>query len=494
MIPGLLESRPDMARVVIIGGGIAGLTTALVLGRDGHDVTLCERDPARPPAIADAAFSAWPRRGVAQFFHPHSFLGRARELLESRLPDVYEQLLAAGARVIDFSAKLPTSERVPGDERMKTLACRRAVLEWMLRRAVEREVRVRLVSGVDVEGLSVARSATCEPRITGVRTAGHGVLDADLVVDAGGRRSGLARWLASDAGVALFEEARDCETIYYSRHYVLRPGAERPEGSWLLGPGAELGFMRFSLDEGDSGTFALTICACPSEGRLRALRHEPVWFAVAQAFPGFSAWLDRATPVTGVLPMGSLRNVLRRFVVDGRPLVTGVVAMGDAICHTNPQHAWGASLAIHHACAVGDALAEHAADPDALALAYHAAIGDDTERRFRSSAAEDQARRRWNEGEAIDPRSPNAAPGLFVRHVVYPASFADPGVFRAVARRINLIDPPDALERDRALHERAIAGYARLYPDGPTWTLKRGDVMARVARAEAALSDVERAS
>ena len=41
-----------MPALIVIGGGIAGLSTAMLLARDGHHVTVLERDPAPPPAAA----------------------------------------------------------------------------------------------------------------------------------------------------------------------------------------------------------------------------------------------------------------------------------------------------------------------------------------------------------------------------------------------------------------------------------------------------------
>jgi uncharacterized protein with NAD-binding domain and iron-sulfur cluster len=39
-----------MAPIVMVGGGIAALTTAMLLADDGHAVTVLERDPADPAA------------------------------------------------------------------------------------------------------------------------------------------------------------------------------------------------------------------------------------------------------------------------------------------------------------------------------------------------------------------------------------------------------------------------------------------------------------
>jgi hypothetical protein len=44
---------------------------------------------------------------------------------------------------------------------------------------------------------------------------------------------------------------------------------------------------------------------------------------------------------------------------------------------------------------------------------------------------------------------------LFLRMTVYPAAGQDPELFRAVARRVNLLDPPDALQQDETLIARA---------------------------------------
>ena len=86
-----------MARIVVIGGGVGGLTSGMLLARDGHDVTVLERDAASPPETADGAWNGWDRRGVYQFRMVHLFAPRFRALLESELPDVVAEAEALGA-------------------------------------------------------------------------------------------------------------------------------------------------------------------------------------------------------------------------------------------------------------------------------------------------------------------------------------------------------------------------------------------------------------
>ena len=55
-----------MAQIIVLGAGLNGLSTAMLLARDGHEVTVVERDPAGPvPAVE--AWDTWDRRGVNQF-------------------------------------------------------------------------------------------------------------------------------------------------------------------------------------------------------------------------------------------------------------------------------------------------------------------------------------------------------------------------------------------------------------------------------------------
>ncbi len=39
-----------MPDIVVMGGGLCGMASALLLARDGHTVTVLERDPEPPPS------------------------------------------------------------------------------------------------------------------------------------------------------------------------------------------------------------------------------------------------------------------------------------------------------------------------------------------------------------------------------------------------------------------------------------------------------------
>ncbi len=57
----LRSAQGRQTRILILGAGLSGLCAAMLVAREGYQVTVLERDPAVPPLPerADAAWEAW---------------------------------------------------------------------------------------------------------------------------------------------------------------------------------------------------------------------------------------------------------------------------------------------------------------------------------------------------------------------------------------------------------------------------------------------------
>ncbi|MFD0489401.1 NAD(P)-binding protein [Saccharopolyspora spinosporotrichia] len=135
------------ARIAVVGGSVAGLSSAILLARRGFEVDLYERDTPPPDDLDDV--QQWNRPGAPQTQHPHVFLGLFRKLLRQNLPDVHEDMLAGGVEELPFSC--PLAATAPGDEDLLMMAARRTTLEWALHRARGRESRIRYCPGASVQ-------------------------------------------------------------------------------------------------------------------------------------------------------------------------------------------------------------------------------------------------------------------------------------------------------------------------------------------------------
>jgi 2-polyprenyl-6-methoxyphenol hydroxylase-like FAD-dependent oxidoreductase len=459
-------------RVVIAGAGIAGLAGALALAGDGHAVTVIERDATPMPATADEAFSAWARRGAPQVRHSHAFLARLRNLLQDRVPDVLERLLAAGATEIRFTDHLPETltDRAPrpGDERLVALACRRTTFEWVLRECALERAGVTLRDGVEVTGLDV--TVGTRPRIVGARvrdSRGETTVAADLFVDATGPHGGSERWLAAAEIVEPPAEVHETGIVYLSRFYRLRDGADMPVGE---GPVAgDLGHVKFAVFVGDNRTFSITLAVGADDTELRRPLADPNCFdAAAATLPPAREWLDgRAEPITGVHLMAGLRNRKRHFVLHDRPIADGFVAVGDASVCTNPLYGRGCSLALVHAFGLADALRENAEDLRAALLAFDEFTRVELDPWFRAAVLQDEESKALAalepEGTAVhddDADDQRAFLRSVLRDGLVPALQTSPVVFRAFLRWFNLLASPDALINDGEVISEVMAAYA----------------------------------
>ena len=485
-------------RVVVAGAGIAGLGSALALARDGHTVTIFERDASAMPSTPDEAFSTWARRGAPQVRHSHAFLARLRNLLRDRAPDVLERLLASGATEIRFTEHLPETltdhAARPGDDLLVALACRRTTFEWVLRERVLARSGVALHDGVEITGLDAA--AGTRPCVTGVRVrdaAGDATVPADLFIDASGPRGVSDRWLAA-AGIDEPEaEVHETGIVYLSRFYRLRPGAEMPVGE---GPVAgDLGHLKFAVFLGDNRTFSVTLAVGSDDSELRRpLTHASGFDTAAATLVPAQAWLDgRAEPITDVHPMAGLRNRKRQFVVNGRPIVGGFVAVGDASVCTNPLYGRGCSLALVHAFGLADALREHPSDLTAALVAFDEFTTEELDPWFRAAVLQDAESKAFaaendeSAGTAPADDDTNAMLRAVMRDGLVPAIQTSPVVFRAFLRWFNLLARPEALIADGAVVSEVMAAYATRdsRPPPPAFGPTRDELLAMLEGVEA---------
>ena len=223
-----------MARIVVIGGGIAGLTTALLLGtrrpprhgaraRPGgarraggrvHDVGAARRaavPPAprlRPPRLRAPRRRAArrQRRARRRRRHPHQPHRRPARRDDGRVPS--------------DRPPLRPGDRPPGDGRGDARRGRGG--RGRARRAARRS-RARRSSPARARPAGV-------PHVTGVALATGERVPADLVVDCSGRRSAVPALLESIGATRPVAERGDDGFVYYCRHFrgAGAPGAARP--------------------------------------------------------------------------------------------------------------------------------------------------------------------------------------------------------------------------------------------------------------------------
>jgi 2-polyprenyl-6-methoxyphenol hydroxylase-like FAD-dependent oxidoreductase len=429
--------------VAVIGGSVAGLSAGLFLARRGHRVTLLEKDATPTPATAAEA-GAWRRRATPQAAHSHAFLARTRELLATEAPDLLDELLTSGVREARLASVLPPGIEgyapAPGDDDLVVLNARRSVLEWVLRRAAERDDAIDLRFGTGVTGVAV--HTTGVRRVTGVTTEG-GPLDADVVIDAAGRRSPVRAW----TGGAAPDRDAPCGISYLTRFYRLR--GDEPT---VLNRGYTHGasFDRYSclVFPADNGAFSVTFGILPEDRPMRALLDPGTFQRAAGLIPCIAPWVDPevAEATTDVALMSSLHNLLRRPATDA-PL--GLHTIGDAVCVTNPAHTRGTSLALVAAREVAEAVDRHRGDPVAQAEQMIGFVDDELAPWVEDSIGQDADRLvRWRPDE--EPVAPDRRYGL-TNGQAYLAAQRDGGAWRSFTRLQNGLVPPEDVLDDHAL-------------------------------------------
>lgn len=484
------------APVVVLGGSIAGLATALFLSRRGVPVQVVEQDGGLAGAPAGGEPSAEerrsPRTATPQAAQSHAFVALAREVLDAEAPEVFSALLAAGVEPIPLARSLPpaVADRAarPGDDDLVVLGARRTTFEGVLRRVALAEP-VTFEAGTRADGVLVEdQGATAQ--VVGVGLADGRRLDASLVVDACGRRTPVPGWLTdADQRIEVDEPGSSCGITYHTRFFQLRPGAVG--GHLNRGYTAGGSFDRYSclVFPGDLGAFSITFGTLPEDRALRSLTDPAAFTAAVAAIPLLAPWVedDRSMPISDVRSMTGMDNRVRRITSDGRPGVAGLVSVGDAAATSNPAHTRGTSLALRHAQLVARAVADHGPGGDELAAACTRIVADELVPWVQDSAEQDAARlRRWRPDAEPEPATSFGAAVLGAQRITngeaYVAAQLDRDVWQRFTRLQNALDKPagtlDDPELVAAVHRVQATGWS-LPPEPAPSHDELADITAR---------------
>lgn len=355
-------------KVLVIGAGIGGLCTALMLSPTGRRITVLERDGPIGSGDPDEIFRDWRRTGVGHLRQSHAFLARLRTILKAKHPALLQQMRDAGVRELTFDSMLTERQQadyvaLPEDEELTFVTSRRTTLEFVIRRYVESLPGVELRSGFNVQRLLTSRLPDGTIQVSGVAGEQDGrsqELLANLVVDATGKGGIFFDQLAEE-GANVREEKETSGILYFTMHYRLLPGQQEPSRNDHPPATGDLGYLKYGVFPGDNGNFSVTLAVPEIELELRkSILSSETFHAITQQLPGLVPWTNsaRSEVTSKVFGMGDLVSRWRDLVIDGKPATHGYFPLGDTLVRTNPLYGRGCSFAAVSAEILANVLSE----------------------------------------------------------------------------------------------------------------------------------------
>lgn len=423
--------------VLVVGGGLAGALTALLLGQRGEPVHVLERRPDPRQSGAERGRSinlAISARGLAAL----AAVGLEEEIRSIAIPLSGRMIHAPNGR---------TTFQAYGRRGQAINSVSRAALNTTLLDAAGRQAGVRLEFG---------RRCTAVDPATGLVTT---VAEPSGVE---GRHRGQLVIGADGAFSAVRQQLQRRERYDYSQSWLAHGYKELvippdPAGGWALDPGAlhiwpRGGFMMMAMPNLDrSFTVTLYLAFEGGDASFAALAAPgAVERFFRREFPDALPLLPTLREDFAAHPTGSLVTIRTRPWHEGR-----VVLVGDA-CHAIvPFFGQGANAGFEDVLVLGDALARHR-EPEAAFVEYE-------QRRSRhTEAIADLALANFEE-----MRDHVASPGFQWRKRLERALHTlMPGVFIPLYTMISFTTIPYADARDRARRQDRVLRLAGLLAAG----------------------------
>ena len=426
---------------VVLGASMGGLVAARMLADYFEAVTVVERD-ILPSEAAN-------RRGVPQGRHGHALLGRGSTVLSELFPGLTDEIVGAGAPVLDsrdlsevhFSVAGHTSVRIGAFQNVTpVLIPSRPLLESVVRQRLREIKNVTLLEGYDVVDLMAGGG----DRVSGALVRAHSgqderVLAADLVVDSTGRGSRTPVFLEALGYGRPDEDSVRVRLTYSSQLLRLPPGtlnekivivgptADRPTGMVLIGYENDMWMLT---------VFGMAGVEPPCE------LDEMISFASELAPPHVVAAVRTGEPQGEVCRFRYPESRWRRYD-KMRRFPDGLVVLGDAICSFNPIYGQGMTVAALQAQALGECLRTGRKD---LARRYFRAAAKPIGVAWQFAVGGDLSLPHVEGHRPVAVRLSN----MYVDRLQTVAE-SDVAVAEQLIRVVALLDPPSTLLRPRML-------------------------------------------
>ena len=438
---------------VVIGGSMAGLMTARVLADYFDHVTVLERD-----RIDDAPAL---HKSIPQGHHLHALLYGGQQVLSSLYPDFLSRLRSLGSVPYRTGKEnvwfLPEgkaynttgSVRDPRDLGFDGYSQSRGLLEHCVRQCTLALTNVQLASNSTVQGLLYDKG-----RVQGVRYTnpdGSHILSADLVVDAGGRRTHAFRWLTELGFQFPAETTIGVDFAYASTKFRIPGSYDEPERLLIFfGPPPQFPNGAI-IEEIEDHTWHVSLAGRfgnyppADEGGFLA-------FAKSLHTPKLYELIKDAERVADIVSYRFPTSVQRHY--ERLPAFPdGFLVLGDAICSFNPIYGQGMSSAALQVKALQQLLAERAAGPqtlDELAFAFFPKAAEVIATPWTLAANSDFAY-----PQTRGTRPPNLAEGAQYFAAVGALAAEDVEIQRLLAEVFNLAKPLSVL-REEPLRSRVL--------------------------------------
>jgi len=424
------------------------MAAGIMLARDGHEVTIVERDPEPAPDTGEAAWTDWNRQGISQFRMGHVLLARGRHVLARRIPDALDGMLDLGALEIPMLPPPTLESWTPRetDGANPMIGIRRPVIDKAMADAADNTDNLTVRRGIALAGLMVEANAPSDvPHVTGVVSDDGEEFSADLVVDAMGRRSPMLRWLDAVGAPEAFEESVDSGFAYFGQYFRSRNGG-RPNAAWGLTPFD--GYSILALP-GDADTWFIGAYASSNDKEMRVLRDRDTLHGLLTSCPLHAAFVD-GEEISEVITMVGVTDRDRRFVVDGSPVVTGMVPVADSWACTNPSLGRGMSIGLMHVELLADFLSAPPDDPAELVTRWDEITHEQMRPYHDATRAVDQARAAeldaQRQGRQVEP-DPDDVGASFRRAIAASLPY-DEDVYRMFWKIFQIIDLPETMFAD----------------------------------------------